>query len=1076
LLKNKSKSLNPHFIMIPNYTLDTINDLSIIEVAKKLGLDVKKNGANYKCNCPFHNENTPSFSLSPGKNMFKCFGCGEGGGTVRLVMLHEKKDWIDAVKWLGKEFHVTIPREQQTEEQKQQNADRENIMLTNELAHKFFLANLTGAAHSYATKRWPAETLTQWGVGFAPDDWHALEQWASKNSIKREALLKAGLLSESNGKVFSFFRNRVMFPIHNRYGRIVAFSGRYIGDDPKQPKYLNSPETPAFSKSNTLYGIFFAHTEIRKRDNIFLVEGNPDVIKMHMVGADNTVAPMGTSLTTEQLAEVKRHTENITFVLETDEPGIKAVIKNAITAIKEGFFVSLLSLPEEFDKSDERIKYDADSFFESRGQFNAYVKEHTESFIIWYANRCLISETNPGNRQKYIKEICELLIHVNDPSTLEDHLVKLTKIDSPKTKWTKGIKAAKDRGEEKDIEKRVKATSSKDLFDKYGFIEENNQIFFSTKNGTVRGANFTLKPLFHVASVTNSKRLYLMRNENGFEEIVELIQEDLIALSKFRKAVESRGNFIWEAGENELIRYKRYLYEQTDTCYEITQLGWQKEGFWAWGNGIFNGAFSPTDSFGIVSHDGKNWYLPAFSKIWEGEKEQFQFERNFIFRSKAEISLNDYAEMFIKVYGNNGIVGLCFLFSAIFRDIVVKTTHNFPILNMFGPKGAGKSEMGISLMSFFAVRNKAPNLNNSTVPAINDAISQSCNSLVHLDEYKNDVDYTKIELLKGIYDGTGRTRMNMDRDKKRETTAVDSAIMVSGQEMPTVDIALFSRLIFVAFHKTIYTKQEKENFEWLKAYDEVGLSHLTHEILSKRDMVKKHWLESYNEVSRIFQDKLKGELIEDRIFRNWIILASTFKTLEPLLRLPFSYSAVESICVEGIKNQNQETKRNNELSNFWNLVEYMVKDGLIENEVDFYVKRVCKLKTDTIDAIWKENKTILIMNHTKIFQLYRKHGKVASEKILPLPTLQYYLMNSKDFLGMKKSQAFKNRDAVTRQISEETDNTGYKKTKYQVTTAYIFDYDSLGISIDYILSSENDGLMISEAQVVDIEEKKDLPF
>ena len=200
-----------------------------------------------------------------------------------------------------------------------------------------------------------------------------------------------------------------------------------------------------------------------------------------------------------------------------------------------------------------------------------------------------------------------------------------------------------------------------------------------------------------------------MKNENGYTQIIELNQEDLIALARFRKAVESRGNFIWEAGETELIRYKRYLYEQTDTCFEITQLGWQKEGFWAWGNGIYNGQFSKVNDYGIVTHKNKNWYLPAFSKIWEGEKEQFQFERNFIFRQNNDIEFFDYAELFIKVYGDNGVIGLCYLFAALFRNIIVHTTNNFPLLNMFGPKGAGKSEMGISLMSFFSQRNKAPN-------------------------------------------------------------------------------------------------------------------------------------------------------------------------------------------------------------------------------------------------------------------------------------------------------------------------------------------------------------------------------
>ena len=1020
--------------MIPQEIIDKISDLPILDVANKLGVSPKKAGVNYVCHCPAHNEKTPSFTISPAKNLCKCFGCGVGGGPVQLVMLQEKMEWLDAVKWLAKAFNISIPKRELTAEEKQQYSYREQIMITNQAVLKYFTSNVKGEALKYISKRWDNDSIKQWGIGYAPDDWQGLENWAQKNGITKEALVKANLLTESKGRTFDFFRHRVIFPLHNRYGRIVGFSGRYIGDDPKQPKYLNTPENPAYNKSEVLYGIFLAQNEIRKQDNVFLVEGNPDVIKMHQVGAKNTVAPGGTSLTDEHLQEVKRHTSNITFVLETDNAGIKAVIKNSFAAIKQGFFVSVLALPEDGEKNDP------DSYFESKPQFLGYSAEHTESFIVWYAYRILSTETNPGKRNKTVRDICELLAHLSDESTLENHLEHLKKLESPKSIWTKGVKAAKERNQEKEIEQNVKKSSDKDSFDKYGFIEQGNIILFTTKNGLSRAANFTLKPLFHVASITNSKRLYLMKNENGYEQIVELNQEDLIALSKFRKAVESRGNFIWEAGETELIRYKRYLYEQTDTCFEITQLGWQKDGFWAWGNGIFNGEFRKTDGFGIVSHNNINWYLPAFSKIWEGEKDHFQFERNFVYRTDGNISLYDYANLFYKVYGNNGVIGLCYLFAALFRDVIVKTTHNFPLLNMFGPKGAGKSEMGISLMSFFARRNKAPNLNNSTVPAINDAISQSCNALVHLDEYKNDLDFTKIELLKGIYDGTGRTRMNMDRDKKRETTAVDSGVMVSGQEMPTVDIALFSRLIFIAFHKTTDNQEEKKNFEALKEYDEIGLSHLTHQILANRDAVKKNWLDNYNETSRVFQEKLQGKLIEDRIFRNWLILATTFKTLESKLKLPFNYADVEDICVNGVIAQNYQTASSNELSNFWTTIDVVVSNGMLRWNVDFVVRHTTKLNTDKINSHWPEGKLILFINHTLALDYYVKHCK---SKVLPKETMLYYLKNSREYLGAKAKHKFYKWNHDIKGFATKLD--GSKQPK--VTNVLCFEYSPLGLNI-----------------------------
>ena len=1036
-IKGKSKNL-----FIPEEKIDEIDNLPILDVANRLGIELKKAGVSYTTHCPAHNEKTPSFTVSPAKNICNCFGCGVGGGPVQLVMLYQKLEWLDAVKWLAKEFNISIPKRELTPEEKQRYSDREQIIVTYEAALKYFTSNVKGEALSYISKRWNTSSINDWRIGFAPDQWQGLENWAQKNGITKDALIKASLLTQSNGRAFDFFRNRVIFPIKNGYGRIVGFTGRYIGDDPKQPKYLNTPENPAFNKSEVLFGIHFAQNDIRKLDNVILVEGNPDVISLHGLGIANTVAPMGTAISEKQYEALKRYCRSITFIPDTDEPGLKALEKNAKKALEYGFLVSVLMLPEEKDENGQPIKHDADSYFKSIEQFNEYKKANTHDFIEWFYKRNL----KPGDRNQQIAtidKIVSILATKAGQSNLDYYLTNLARIVPNKRYWSDKVNSFVKEKEKSKLNKDKEVDFS--LLERYGFYEKKNSLYFQTKNGTIRGANFILVPISHVVSTTNSKRLYLMRNEFGFEKIIELSQDDLVSLSKFRKAVESQGNFIWEAGESELIKYKRYLYEKTDTCYEVTQLGWQpKDDCFAWGNGIFNGSFKQCDEYGIVKQNNKNLFLPAFSKAWEDEKEFFQFERNFIFRYDGTVSLYDYTSLFIKVYGNNGIVGLCFLFSSLFRDIIVRTTHNYPLLNMFGPKGAGKTEMGKSLMSFFVRRNIPPNLNNSTVPSINEAISQCCNAMVHLDEYKNDLDFIKIELLKGIYDGTGRTRMNMDRDKKRETTSVDSGVMVSGQEMPTADIALFSRLIFLAFHKVTYSQEEKSNFEKLKEFDEVGLTHLTHEILSKREVMLDSWLENYNKTSLTFQDKLKGSLIEDRIFRNWLILAATFKALENHLTLPFTYTEVEKICLEGIKEQNEKTCSSNEVSNFWNTIDVVVANGQMRWNVDFVVRETTRLKTDIIDKKngWNEgeSKMVLYINHTLALDFYAKHCK---SKVLPRETMMYYLRNSKMYLGEKKAHKFYkwNHDAKGFALN----SSGEKLAK--VTNVMCFEYDPLNLNI-----------------------------
>ena len=238
------------------------------------------------------------------------------------------------------------------------------------------------------------------------------------------------------------------------------------------------------------------------------------------------------------------------------------------------------------------------------------------------------------------------------------------------------------------------------------------------------------------------------------------------------------------------------------------------------------------DDYGIVRlKDNGNFYLPANSKIYRNDIKLFQFERRFVHVDTTNIALREFTDQVFRVFGDNGRVGFAFLVATLFRDIVTRTTRSFPVLNLFVPKGSGKSELGHTLMSFFIIENVPPNIQNSTLPALNDTVAAVSNALVHIDEYKNDLDIKKHEFLKGLWDGTGRTRMNMDLDKKKETTSVDSGIILSGQEMPTADIALFSRLIFVTFPTSVFTDEQKRKYQRLIKMRRLGMTHLTLQFL-----------------------------------------------------------------------------------------------------------------------------------------------------------------------------------------------------------------------------------------------------
>ena len=263
-------------------------------------------------------------------------------------------------------------------------------------------------------------------------------------------------------------------------------------------------------------------------------------------------------------------------------------------------------------------------------------------------------------------------------------------------------------------------------------------------------------------------------------------------------------------------------------------------------------------------------------------------------RSGSSISLRDYVTQLMTVFGDNAKIAFAFLLATLFRDVITSQTKFFPILNIFGPKGSGKSELGHSLMSFFINENTPPNIQNSTLPALADAVAQCANSLVHLDEFKNTIDLDKREFLKGLWDGTGRNRMNMDKDKKREVTKVNSGIIVSGQEMATADIALFSRFIFLSFPKSEFSTEAKQRFQALLDIRKRGCTHLTLEILSHRLQFESGFREAYNRAFDDLRDALQNHQIEDRILRNWVVPLAAFYALRDVLDMPYTYNVKQS--------------------------------------------------------------------------------------------------------------------------------------------------------------------------------------
>lgn len=1040
-------------------------------------VELKKKGANYAACCPLHKEKTPSFMVNPARGTWHCFGCGKGGNVIGFLMEHDTLNFPEAVRALGKRYGIEVEETKLTPEQEQKRMKRDSMYVINQRCAEHFRANLLNPANKeaaeYVKSRWGERYAEEIGIGYAPDSWNDLLKFAQASGLSIELMTEMGLLKESEkGGLYDFYRGRAMIPIRDRFRRITSFTARDMtgksdmDGEEKVAKYLNSIESDIYHKKDSIFGIDLAIRQAAKESKFYLVEGGPDVMQLQRIRVNNTIAPLGGDWTTGQLEQLKKYATKVCFLPDADPPktdkgeklgaGTRNVMRNGLLAMKAGFGVTVKEIP----LGEAQSKNDPDSYCTSIQKFQELEEI---DFIPWYAKYLFADVSTTEDRSNAINTICDMVTMVQDEVKESMYMKQLHEFYPDKALWTKALNRAKKLSKAKQVMSDSKRID-RDLYLKYGFYEDHDAYFEVQKDSPYKWSNFTMKPMFHIKDSLLPKRIYKIRNQNKQEEIIEMKQEDLVSLSKFKIKVEGIGNFIWLATEKELTKLKMFLYEQTETAIEVTQLGWQRQGFFAFGNGAFDTEWHAADEYGIVRLKAGNFYLPGCSTIYRDDVKLFQFERKFIHTTYNNVSLREYSDKLVQVFGDNAKVGICFLLASLFRDIIVGQTKSFPILNLFGPKGSGKSELGHSLMSFFIIKNTPPNIQNATIAALGDAVAQCANALVHIDEYKNSIDLDKREFLKGLWDGTGRSRMNMDRDKKREITSVDCGVILSGQEMPTIDIALFSRLIYLTFTKTEFSTAEKQAFDQCKAMRDLGLSHLTLQLLRHRSKMETDFSANYRQCMNDLNDRLKGETIEDRIQRNWVIPLAAFRTLEAVLDVPFTYRELLDICVAGIIRQNRECKSNNELANFWNVVSYLQQDGEIFLESDFRIDYLDRLKTNKVkDLVFQRPKPILRMRTDRIFMLYKKFSKQVGDSALPTESLSFYLENSKEYLGVQNSVRFKNILKGV-EVTKEYEAGGqkvYRKTS-MTKQALCFDYSELmanygiNLNVDTGVSIEDD--------------------
>jgi len=402
--------------MITKPTIDRIMEATdIVEVIGEF-VQLKKRGANYVGLSPFANERTPSFTVSPAKGIFKDFSSGKGGSAITFLMELEKFTYPEALKWLAKKYSIEVEETVESIENKEEENHRESLMIVTGYAAKFFHESLLETDEgksiglSYFKERgFSNDTIQKFELGYSPDQWEAFTGQALKEGYQQQFLEESGLsVKRDNGSLYDRYRGRVMFPIHSFTGRVIAFGGRTLKNDKNVPKYVNSPESEIYHKSNVLYGLYFAKKAIREEDNCFLVEGYADVLSVYQAGIENVVASSGTSLTVEQIRLIGRFTKNITILYDGDAAGIKASLRGLDMILEEGLNVKVVLFPDG---------HDPDSYVRNFGTsgFKKHIEDNKKDFIL-YKTDILLKEAgnDPIKKAEVIREIVESVAKIPD--------------------------------------------------------------------------------------------------------------------------------------------------------------------------------------------------------------------------------------------------------------------------------------------------------------------------------------------------------------------------------------------------------------------------------------------------------------------------------------------------------------------------------------------------------------------------------------------------------------------------------------------------------------------------------------
>ena len=1043
--------------MLATKTIDEIRDLAIEQVIGKY-VTLKKAGSSYKGLSPFTTEKTPSFYVTPSKNLFKCFSSGHGGDAIEFVMQKEGVPFYEACKIIASDNGIVV-EETEGKGKTPEQISEEKLMLDwvgkAQQKYRTEFAKTPSVNHYLHNRLFTNDSLIEWQFGFVPD-WQSITPDLTMAS-QFEIGEKCGLVKRGNGNTWDFFHHRITLPIRDGFGKQIGFGGRLvpgINENIKGGKYINPDSSPIYDKSKTLFGLDKARPHFKAFGMAALVEGYLDVVKMHQEHWPIAVASCGTALTDSQAKTIKRYTNTVLILRDGDMAGSKAVLKDIPILTANQLDVLVFCLPDG---------HDPDSYFNQCINERLYVGHYyTPSMVklidgmvdgLLFLFDSLFLEKTPTSVANSIEKVVEVLITINNQTKREQYIKAIcSKHKFKASDFTKPIAQLLQRKEDERLEAEQSRNDEYEALPKWvdrkrleldGFVQLYQDttgfragIYFMASDSRTmyRVTNFTIKPLYHIFELSNNRRLIEVDNTMR-NSVVEMPTQAFVNQNMFETELLNKGTFRCEAslGKKEFKRITGWLLDAMPIAYELKTLGWQPEGFFAYSNAVhYEGDLMQYDELGMIKVEDRFFMSLGNSKIHRDERQTENPYENDLFLKyvppRESINFQKWTHLFFDSYGVNAPFGIAFVFLTMFKDLVTRVTK-MPLLNPYGQKGSGKSSFAESITwVFFSGKDaegsliKGFNLNpgQSTPFSFFNRLERFRNCPILMNEFdENAIENWKTGAFKASYDGEGREVGDGDTGKKRKTKIqkVQGTVILVGQYLAVKDdAAVNSRCIPCAFSverlKDITNKQ-REKFNLLQEEEKEGLSGMLPDLLKYRPEVAKHLRKNFSDIQNGLMDEMRtvGYRIEARLISNYSIMLAATKCITDIgIALPYTYETFYEQAKARMIRHNQTLKDSSIVNQFWKTMVVLFDKGMLTSGGQFAIKRFpngLPIKEGSQVEDKDVRGEVLLLRFSNVYGEYAKyHRERTGQAAQSEETLLMYLKEQTYFIGLTPSETF----------------------------------------------------------------------